>query len=73
MFRATRGKVLVFFSDQPFMPLNSETPKVVYLLVYDRSGGYLRDTVSKICNSFSQKVYNLPEELQGIQTYSNLI
>lgn len=55
------------------MPLNSDSPKVVYLLVFDRSGGYLRETVNKICNSFSPKVYNLPEELQGIQTYSNLI
>lgn len=49
LFRASKGKVLVYFADQPLKPLNSDKPRLVYLIVFEKRGDYLMDYVHRIC------------------------
>ena len=64
IFRATRGKVLSYFSDNTFTLRdvnNKDRDRLVYVLVFQQ-GDFLADRVSKICSSFTGKIYNLPED-----------
>ena len=67
MFRASRGKVLTRFHEQDFtikdFDGNSKT-KTVYVLVY-QEGGYMRDKIMRVCNTFQGKIFTLPEDGQG--------
>ena len=67
IFRSSRGKVLTRFHDQSFQIKDHDgnvKTKSVYVLVY-QEGSQMRDRVSRVCNSFQGKVFNLPEEGQG--------
>ena len=67
MFRASRGKVLTRFHEQDFtikdFDGNTKT-KTVYVLVY-QEGGYMRDKIMRVCNTFQGKIFTLPEDGQG--------
>lgn len=63
IFRASRGKALINFSQQSFEISQAEKKpiqKIVYVVVYERD--FAQDRIQKVCISFMGKIYNLPED-----------
>ena len=63
IFRTSRGKVLCYFDPLNFKIKDvdgNEKIRVVYVLVF-QEGDYLKDKVTKICDSFQAKAFILPE------------
>ena len=59
LFRATRGKVLVYFKNSDVKVNNEQNELVnrtVYILVF-QEGMHFLDKVQKICDSFNGKRY----------------
>jgi len=67
VFRVSKGKVISFFSDD-YMTLTDEDgnqmDRQVYLLIFSQ-GGFLRERINRVCDSFNGKTFELPGEGQG--------
>ena len=55
VFRSTKGKSFVHTEQ-----VSDEDKKSVYIVTF-QDGGFLRDKIQKICDSFSGQRYDLPE------------
>ena len=67
LFRATRGKILSYFEDieVPIRDfLGNKLNKVVYVLVFEE-GTHKKDKLSRLCDSFQGRRYQLPDEGHG--------
>ena len=42
------------------------TDRIVYVLIFQQ-GGYLRERIQRVCESFTGKTFGLPEDGQGDQ------
>lgn len=67
IFRASRGKVLSYFDQNSFTIRDydgNEKTKTAYVLIF-QEGRWLREKITRVCQSFQGKIFQLPEEGQG--------
>ena len=64
IFRASRGKVLTYFDQNSFTVKDydgNEKTKTAYVLIFNE-GRYIREKITRVCQSFQGKIFPLPEE-----------